>query len=227
MRTATALSSVLAPVLAPVVALLLLAAPAAAFSPDRAALMVDAVRANGCAMTADEAAAQLAPLGLDPVEVQAFVDTLYGAGLVTISDDNDRLMLSQDLCDAAAADSLALIEAAFDAQTFDLERWEPRFAPETGAAMLGALRAADCTLTDAIAAEVLPPLGIDPSTSRDIVAVLIETGQAGVDDAGVTLTLFDPLCSADPSGDLTAIAAALDAWHAQAAADQNAGEVGE
>jgi len=102
--------------------LCLVAAPALAFTPERAALMVDAVRANGCMMTGDQAEGMLAPLGLGGDEVQAFVDTLFGGALITLSEDFDTLTLSEALCAVEGDESLALITAAFVAQEAEESR---------------------------------------------------------------------------------------------------------
>jgi hypothetical protein len=193
-------------------ALSLAAAPALAFTPDRAALMVDAVRANGCAMTSEQAEGALAPLGLDGVEVQMFVDTLYGAGLVTMSDDMEELLLAPQLCEAAAEESLALIVGAFEMQDTALEPWRPTFTPERGAEFIAALRGVGCSLTEAGASDVLVPLGFSQMESRDVVTVLIDSQLAGMDDQGVALTLSDALCAADPATDVPTLAAILAEW---------------
>lgn len=190
----------------------LAASPALAFTPDRAAMMVDAVRANGCAMTGEQAEGALAPLGLDGIEVQMFVDTLFGAGLVTMSDDMEELRLSEALCAATGEESLALIVGAFEMQDTALEAWRPTFTPERGAEFIAALRGAGCSLTEAGAAEVLVPLGFTPEESRDVVTVLIESEMAGIDDEGVALTLSEALCAADPATDTPTLAAILAAW---------------
>lgn len=201
-------------------------APAFAFTPDRAALMVDAVRANGCAMSGDQAEGALAPLGLDPIEVQSFVDTLYGAGLIALSDDGDVLRLTDPLCAAQDEGALAMIEAAFAAAEPELVRWTPDFEPERGALLIQAVRDAGCTLTDAHAGEVLPPLGFTPIEARDIVTLLVEAGRAEVDATGSAMTLDAALCGADGAGDAEAVAVMIDSWHqANPAQDAPAVEV--
>lgn len=213
--------------LAATLALTLAASPALAFTPERAALMVDAVRANGCALRGDQAEGALAPLGLDGAEVQAFVDTLYGAELVTVSDDLQTLTLSDALCAATGEESLALITGAFEAQELSLEPWRPEFTAERGAEFLGALRGAGCQLTEETAEAVLPPLGFTQSDSRDIVTVLMDGGLAELSGDGASLILNPDVCAADPAGDVAAIAAILDGWdasrpevHIQRGADQ-------
>lgn len=197
---------------APALMLALLAAPAAAFTPERAGLMVDAVRAAGCALHGDQAGGVLAPLGLEPVEVQTFVDTLYAAGLVGLSSDMAVLTLAPVLCDAGVEAGMAMIVEAFAAQEPRVERWTPDFAPERGAELLAVVRAESCLLTDARAQAVLPPLGFTPIETRDVVTVLVDGGLATVDEAGSALRLADDLCAADPAGDAPALAALLAAW---------------
>lgn len=192
----------------------LAASPALAFTPDRAALMVDAVRANGCALRGDQAEAALGPLGLDGVEVQAFVDTLFGADLVTVSDDLQTLTLSEPLCAAEGEASLALITAAFEAQELSLEPWRPDFTAERGAEFVAAVRGAGCTLTEETAAQVLPAAGFSPDDSRDVVTVLIDGGLGEVSADAQSFGLTEAFCAADPAGDLAAVAAILDGWDA-------------
>lgn len=91
-----------------------LALPAMADQPDaaRAALMIDAIRGNGCAMTEAEAAVMLPRLGLEQDETVGFVEVLASAGHVTLSEDHQTLHLSDALCAAQAADDAALFAAA-------------------------------------------------------------------------------------------------------------------
>jgi len=196
-------------------ALLLVSAPAAAFTPERAGLMVDAIRASGCALHGDQAEAALGPLGLEPVEVQAFVDTLFDAGLVSLSDDMNTLSLAPVLCDAAPGAGMAMIVEAFVAGEARIERWIPDFAPERGAALLAALRAEDCVLTDERAQIVLPPLGFTPVETRDVVAVLIDGDLALVSGDGAELRLSETACAADPASDTAALTALLVSWEAR------------
>ena len=200
--------------LATALALTLAASPALAFTPDRAALMVDAVRANGCALRGDQAEGALAPLGLDGVEVQAFVDTLYGAELVTVSEDLQTLSLSETLCAATGEESLALITAAFEAQELSLEPWRPTFTAERGADFVAAVRGAGCSLTEETAAQVLPPAGFTPDDSRDVVTVLLDGGLAEVSPDAQSFGLTAAFCAADPAGDVAAVAAILNTWDA-------------
>lgn len=194
----------------------LLAGPAAGFTPDRAAIFVEALRVNGCAMAGDEAPDALEPLGLDAREVQSFVDILYGAELVTLSDDSSRLMLTEALCRAESDASLQMVVAAFAAaeRATTLERWAPDFAPARGAQLVGALRTNGCAMTEAQAAEILPALGFQPIETRDIVSVLLETALAELGDAaaGGAITLAEGLCAADPAGDTDALSQALTDW---------------
>ncbi|MCA2010916.1 hypothetical protein [Pararhodobacter sp. CCB-MM2] len=192
--------------------LMLAAAPASAFTPERAGLLVDAIRANDCAMHGDEAGAALGPLGLEPVEVQAFVDTLYGAGLVTLSEDMATLRLAPMLCEAEAEASMAMIVEAFAAQEPSIEPWLPEFTPARGAELIAAIRAEDCTLSDARAQEMLPGLGFTPIETRDIVAVLVDGEMAGVNDDGSELVLADATCDSTPEADAEALAALIDSW---------------
>lgn len=198
--------------------LCLVAAPALAFTPERAALMVDAVRANGCSMTGEQAEGLLAPLGLRGDEVQAFVDTLFGGELITLSEDLDTLSLTEALCAAEGEASLALITAAFEAQEAAmgplLEVWRPGFTPERGAEFVGAVRGAGCVLTEDTAAQVLPPLGIGPEESREVVTVLIDGGLGAVSEDGLTFSLTEDFCAAEAAGDSAALAQILTDWDA-------------
>jgi len=194
--------------------MLLAAAPASAFTPERAGIMVDALRANDCAMTADEAPEALGPLGLDSVEVQMFVDVLYAADLVTISDSMEVLSLSDTLCAATGDAAMALIVAAFEAQEAELEPWVPEIDAEQAAVMIDAVRRNACMMTDAQAAETLPTLGVTPELSRDLVSVLLDMELVEINDDGTELRLAAELCAADPSADAATVATAVEAWTA-------------
>ena len=193
-------------------AAVLLASPALGFTPERAGMMVDALRANDCAMTGEQAPEALGPLGLEPAEVQVFVDTLYAAGLVTLSSDMQTLSLAPMLCEAEGETAMAMIVQAFAAQEAQIERWLPEFAPERGAELVATLRGADCLLTDTRAQEILPPLGFTPVEVRDIVAVLVDGGMAGVSEDGAELRLSDEVCAGDPAADAPAIATLIATW---------------
>lgn len=100
-------------------ALFLAAGPALAGDPGRAALFIDAIRANGCAMTEAEAAETLPGLGFDQDETRLLVEVLYEATLVGFSENWDSLILAQELCEAdpaqdegTYAEALAAFEAA-------------------------------------------------------------------------------------------------------------------
>lgn len=190
----------------------LAATPALAFTPDRAAILVDAIRDMGCSMNAAQAQVALPPLQLDPIEVQTFVDNLFLEGLATISDDQDTLSLSEPLCAATGEAALALITAAFEAQEPSIEPWQPDFTAARGAEYTGAVRAAGCSLTEANAADVLVPLGFTPVESRDIASVLLDSGHALADDEGQRFSLSPEFCAADPAGDEAVIAALLADW---------------
>lgn len=205
-----------APILAaPVLAVCLLATPALAFTPERAGMMVDAVRANGCQMAGEEAPGALEPLGLEAVEVQAFVDLLYEADLVTISDDMQTLRLSEPLCTAQGDAAMAMIVTAFEGQEAELRPWTPDFEPARGAELVAVLRGNDCGMTDQQAGEMLPGLGFDPVITRDIVTLMLETELASVSDDGAAVMLSESLCAAAPDGDAAALEAALAEWTAR------------
>lgn len=198
---------------------LLAATPASAYTPERAGMLVDALRANACSMTADEAPDALGPLGLDPIEVQMFVDVLYAAELVSISDDQQVLALSEPLCAATGDAAMAMIVAAFEAQEAELQPWSPDVDPETGALMVDAIRRNACAMSDTQAAETLPELGISPELSRDLVALLLDMELASISDDGFVLRLEPALCAANPAADAATIAAALEAWIADHTAE--------
>ena len=192
--------------------LLLAAAPVAAFTPERAGIFVDAIRANDCAMHGDEAAGTLGPLGLEPVEVQAFVDTLFSAGLVSLSEDMATLSLGPALCEAEGEAAMAMIVEAFAAQEPSIEPWLPDFAPERGAELIALIRTEECRLTDARAQELLPEHGFTPIETRDIVAVLTDGALAEVTEDGTELVLTEAGCSGAPEQDAPTLATLIDSW---------------
>jgi len=191
----------------------LLAAPAAAFTPERAGIMVDAVRANDCRMSGAEAPDALQPLGLESVEVQTFVDVLFTAGLVTLSEDMEDLILAEPLCLAESDASMALIVAAFEGQEAELQPWAPDFDPARGAELIAIIRGNDCEMTDAQAGDILPDQGFGPGITRDIVTLLMETGMASVSADGSAVGLSPALCAADPADDAAVLTDALSAWN--------------
>jgi len=188
--------------------LLTVAAPAWADTPERAALLVDAMRENGCAMTGDEADAVLPGVGLSIDEVDAAISVLYPAGLVALSGDSEALVLSDALCAADAGQSLILITEAFDAAPV-MEPWSPQITPAEGAALIAALRDNACALTEDEAAETLPAAGLNMVSTRDAVAVLLQAGAVELSEDGTTLRLSADLCAADPQGDVALVDQAL------------------
>ena len=209
--------------LAAALCLALMPLPALAFTPERAALMVDAIRGESCALSGERAEEVLSPLGLDPVEVQSFIDVLYAVGLFELSDDDMILSLSPDLCEVGDAASLELITAAFVAQENDMAPWRPDFDPEMGGMLIGILREMAGAMTTDQAAETLPQRGFDPILTRDIVSVLVETGAASLNEDRSMLTLGEALCSADSAGDGAAMAALIEQWLAENADDTTRG----
>lgn len=200
----------------------LLAAPALAFTPERAGIMVDAVRANGCSMAGSDAPGALEPLGLDAMEVQTFVDVLYQAELVTLSEDMQTLQLSEALCAVDGDAAMALIVTAFEASETELVPWSPEFEPARGAELVAIIRNNDCGMSDQQAGEMLPDLGFDPGITRDIVTLMLETDLATVAEDGMSVALIPMLCDADPAGDADVLAQALAAWN-----EGNAVEAGQ
>ncbi len=188
--------------------LLTVGLPAWADTPARAALLVDAMRDNGCAMTGDEADAVLPGMGLSVDEVDAAISVLYPAMLVMLSDDGEALVLSEALCAADADTSLTLINEAFDAAPV-MEPWSPQVTPAEGAALIGALRDNDCVLTESEAAETLPAAGLSMVSTRDAVAVLLQAGAVELSEDGTILRLSAGVCAADPQEDVALVDQAL------------------
>lgn len=197
------------------------ASPVQAFTPERAGIMVDAVRANGCQMAGNEAAAALEPLGLDSLEVQTFVDVLFAAQLVTLSPDFSTLMLSDELCIADPAVAMPLIVAAFEQQEIGLEPWRPDFDPARGADLISIIRENGCALTDQQAGEILPGQDFSPDMTRDIVTLMIDADLAFVSPDGASVNLSADLCSAAVEGDTQVLATAISNWNAAQADEPN------
>ena len=105
-----------APALAAALALAL-AAPALAQAIDsaRAALFIDTIRQNDCAMTEEQAEASLPELGFDPAETSEYVEVLFEAGMVSLSEDMRTLILSEALCAADPGGDEARFAAALEA----------------------------------------------------------------------------------------------------------------
>lgn len=198
----------------PALLLAALASPAWAETPERAMILIDAIRANDCAMTEAEANAALPALGLMQQETQGFIDLLFRAGLAEYSEERQALILPEAFCAASPEDALAQVTAAFDAPAISLEPWVPDFAPERGALLIGALRVNDCSMSETEAGEILSGLGLEMTETRDIAGVLAETGLAVISSDGNVLSLSDMVCSADPAGDAALAAEALASFRA-------------
>lgn len=128
MKTATRLAGI---ALAAILAL-----PAQAIEPDRAAQFIDALRGNGCAMTDAEADTLLPPLDFVPSETIEIVEVLMAAGLVQLSADFNTLTLSDALCAGAPEDDAEVFAEALE--SFDASAPPP--PPPPGDADIGLLR---------------------------------------------------------------------------------------
>jgi hypothetical protein len=177
--------------------------------PPATVTFVEVVRANDCAITEAQAEALLPAAGLDFDDARAAAALLNRGPLFTIDGDGETLRLVADLCVADAATTLALLTAAAEApDRVQVLSLEDRIDPDAGARLLGAIRAEGCALTEARADEVLPPLGFQPETVQDLVALMLDAGFAGL-DASTGLTLSATLCAADPAGDRAVFEGAL------------------
>lgn len=178
------------------------------------ARFVDLARANGCALTEAEGARLLPGAGLTMDDARDAAMLLNRVPLFEVLEDGETLRLLPELCAADAAETAALLEGALAAgPRLRFLSLEERVDPAEGARFLGALRASDCAMTDAQAAETLPALGLEPEAVQDIAAVLLKTGMAEIrDDA---LHLHPVFCADDPAHDEALILDALD-WLADA-----------
>jgi len=114
------------------VAVLTWAAPAGA--QDIRGVLIEAIRAGGCAMTEAEAEVVLAPLGVSNPEVLAVVEAMVAAGEAVLAKDRGTLTLTPVVCaggDAAAGGPLSALVAAAGMQGCALTM------PEAAAALRG------------------------------------------------------------------------------------------
>jgi hypothetical protein len=177
--------------------------------PPATVAFVNVVRANDCAITEAQAEALLPAAGLDFDDARAAAALLNRGPLFTIDGDGETLRLVADLCAADAATTLALLTAAAEApDRVQVLSLQDRIDPDAGARLVGAIRAEGCALTEARADAVLPPLGFQPETVQDLVALMLDAGLAGL-DASTGLSLSATLCAADPAGDRAVIEGAL------------------
>jgi hypothetical protein len=174
--------------------------------PPSAVTFVQAVQANGCAMSDAEAEEQLPPLGLSVPDVHRALEMVFAGGGAAV-DAPDRFTLSPEWC---AGDAAALL-AAVVRDGAQLEPWAPEFTPEEGVAVVSALRANACTMTEAEAETQFPPLGLSPVVVRDVSAILLQGGLAEF-QPGTGLMLEAGFCAADPADDGATIAQALAAF---------------
>lgn len=168
-----------------------LASPALADSldPARAALFIDTIRGNDCAMTEEQAGTMLPPLGFDQMETSGYVEVLFRADLVMLDHDRQVLTLADQLCAA---------DAAGDAATF------ARAVGGRAALFIDAVRTNDCAMSEDQADELLPPLGLEWDEVGQFVEVMFEAGLISFSDDDTTLTLSDSLCAADAGDDAIA-----------------------
>lgn len=145
---------------------LMLAAPAAAQSPDMPGTMLELVRANDCRMTMAEARDVLPGAGI-PMEVaENIAETWDALGQATI--DGNTLILGPQLCSGGAPTSAALagVDGADDA------------------GLMAAIRANGCRMSEAEATAA----GIDTDAARDTVMAWVSAGRARADGDDVVLS---------------------------------------
>lgn len=184
---------------------LLLPAPlwAADAPPQAAVAFVQAVQANGCAMTDAEAEVTLPGLGLSVPDVHGALELIY-AGAGARLDTPERFTLTETWC---AGDAAALLAEVL-ASAVELEPWEPTFDEGQGLSVVALLRANDCAMTEAEAEAQFPPAGLTAAVVRDVSSILLQAGLAEF-QPGTGLMLDAAFCAADPAGDGAAIAQAL------------------
>jgi hypothetical protein len=87
-------------VLSPALALVLLAAPALAqdFTEDQKAMFIDAIAANDCSMTEDEAEELMPAAGITREVSGAIAVHLVESGLAVRAEDMKLLTLSDEIC---------------------------------------------------------------------------------------------------------------------------------
>jgi hypothetical protein len=154
--------------------------------PARGAAFVAEVRATGCAMSEDQAAAILPGLGFDRAEVQDIAELLMETGLAGLVDD--AFTLSPELCaadPAADPETVAAALAAYVPGVAPLDVLTVRRALNAMAAGSGCtLDAADLT---ALSAALADWLGEEPDAeglSALVAGVLAEPGPEFILDAG-------------------------------------------
>lgn len=176
------------PVLAVTALAACLASPALGdtIDPARAALFIDTIRGNDCAMSEEQAGTILPALGFDQEETSGYVELLFLADLVMLDHDRQVLTLAEQLCAA---------DAAGDAATF------ARAVGGRAALFIDAVRRNDCAISEDQAEDLLPELGLEWDEVGNFVDVLLEAELVSFSDDGSVLTLSDPLCTADASDD--------------------------
>ncbi len=200
----------LAPACLALLALLAPAAPAAAVTPERAALVIGAIRDYGCRMDEEPADRLFDPMGIPRSDTADIVAVLESAGLASVSPDGGTVTLSQELCAADPAEDAATYAAA-EAAAEAADGGEPA---ERAARFIAAVRDNGCAMTETEAATGLAAMGFTADETVGYVEVLLEAGLVTLSDDFQQLRLAEALCAADPAADAAAFATALAAFEA-------------
>jgi hypothetical protein len=179
-----------------VLPLFLLATPALAET-DIRQLVIDTASANGCQLSDALAEATFPAMGLTKDDVGPVVEEMSAAGEVEVIDK--VLHLSADLC---TGDAAAPVEA---------------MAPDVSATMaqvIAVFQAHGCTMTEDEGMPALEAAGLTEETLdgiNDESEALMEAGLMVMDEAALTITFTEPLCTAGDAAEATEADAGADA----------------
>ena len=137
-------------------------------------LFVDAVVANGCTITKDEAAALLPAAGVREDQVDDIVQMLMATNQASIGSANGRsvVILSDQLCTTGKLAS----------------RSDPRTA------FLEFMSARNCSIAFSEAKDAMAEAGLDANLMDGVVGELMSSGMASVGDQNQTLTISAEIC---------------------------------
>lgn len=179
---------------------LLLPLSAAAQSPERGIVFVEALRANGCAITPPEMASALGESGLSEAELSVYADMLEQSSLALFS--RSGFVLSQRLCVAPAEQVQTYVTAAYILhQGFDYS------ALATARMLVSDLRRMGCVANENWIAGFLGAHGVADTDQPRFVAQLTDAGIASAAEGFVGLE--DAYCQAEPEAVIAMLRDAL------------------
>jgi hypothetical protein len=135
--------------------------------------VLEKVQGLGCRASLDDVAA-LSP-EMNEYDLKDAIKTVVQAGTAFL-DKEGSLVLTEASCPGGYADG------------------PPKPGDDIRAVLIEAVTANDCRMTSSEADVALPKLGLEEDSTADMVMLMVEFGEALVDDGGQTLVLLTEGC---------------------------------